>query len=73
MSESHENTTVNAAILCLSVCVSDIMNKASTCDRSVYYIKQQPFLFFVDKEQTSMAVPLGAEIGSKNVLMLRKY
>lgn len=31
----HENTTMTGAILCPAVCVSDLMNKANVCGKSV--------------------------------------
>ena len=34
---------MNAAILCLAVCIFNIMNKASMCGRSVDYIMSQAF------------------------------
>ena len=43
MSEIRENVE-SAAILCLEVCACDVMNKASMCDRSVYYVMSHPVL-----------------------------
>ena len=43
MFETYENTTMSAAIFCPAVCVSDVMNKASMCVRSIKYVRSQPF------------------------------
>ena len=43
MSESHENATVSAAILCPAVCISDFKNKARMCCNSIKYVMSQPF------------------------------
>ena len=58
MSESRENTAVNAAILCLADCLCDVRNEAGQCGRNVYDVKSQPFFFlllFIGKERTNMA------------------
>ena len=34
---------MNTAILCLAVCICDVMNMASMCSRSVSDIMSQPF------------------------------
>lgn len=41
--ESHANTAVIAAILCLAVWVCDIVNKASVCGTCVYDVTRQLF------------------------------
>ena len=46
------------------VCVFDIMNRSGMCSTSVIYIMTQPFLLFIGKEWTNMAVPRGVWIWS---------
>ena len=63
------NTRLSAAILCSAVCLSDVMNKAGISVKSVNCAASQPFLLFVSKKQSNMAVPRGAQI---QVLLLFK-
>ena len=65
MFKSHENTAVDAVILCLAVCISDIRNKAGVCGTSVLYIMSQPCSEFIGQEQTNTAVPREAQIYTK--------
>ena len=41
--ESCETTTVSAAIACLAICISGIVNKASVCDKNIKFVTGQPF------------------------------
>ena len=43
MFESCKNMTTNAAVLCPAVLISDVMNKAGLCGKSIKYIMSQPF------------------------------
>ena len=54
--ESRENIAVSAAILCSAVCVYDVINNASMCCRSVYYVISQTQVCssFVKSEPTSL-------------------
>ena len=49
MFQSHENTAVSAAILWLTVCVCDVVNRADICGGSVCYVRGQPFFFFLER------------------------
>ena len=44
--ESRQDTAVTAAMLCLTVCVRDVMSTMDVCGISVDYVKSQPFFFF---------------------------
>ena len=43
---SRENTALGAAILCLAVCMCDVMNKVSMCGTSVCYVLSKLFFCF---------------------------
>ena len=59
MFESYENTVMSAAILYLSFCVCDVMNKVGMCDRKINYVMSPLFffLFFIGKERTTVPAP----------------
>jgi len=49
MFESRENTPAIAAILSPAACVSDVMNKAGVCGKSIHFKplkSRRPFLHF---------------------------
>ena len=64
---------VCAAILCLAVCVFDVMSKAGTCGTSVRNVMTELSLLFIGKEFTKMASPWGCTIWSKKVSLLYRY
>ena len=55
----HEKTTMTGAILCPAVCVSDLMNKANVCGKSVDNKSQGNLSFFPYIK--SKPVQLGSE------------
>ena len=69
--KSRKDTIVNAAILCLTVCVCDVMSKAGMCSRSAHYVMSQPSLFFLCEERASMAALW--EIQIRNKQKTKKY
>ena len=62
-----KNTAIGAAILCPSVCTSDVMSNERVCGKSFKYRTNQIFLLllFVRKEFTNTAAPCGAQMRSK--------
>ena len=57
----HKNTAMSTAILFPAVCVCDLMNKAGTFGRSVYYVPSGAslFLFFIGREHQHGCVLYG--------------
>ena len=45
--KKKKNVTMNTAILCLAVCVRNIMDKAGICGTGVYYAHTDSFLLFI--------------------------
>ena len=41
--KSHKNRTMNDVMLCPAVCVSDVINLANMCGKSVRYVTSQRF------------------------------
>ena len=57
--------TVSATILHLTVCISDIIKKASRCGKNIQHVMSQPFcVLFFGREPANMGVPQGAQISS---------
>ena len=56
MFDSSEIMAVSAAIVCLEVCVRDIMNKAGMCGRSVSDVMINPFLLFVGRAEVCITL-----------------
>ena len=54
---------MSAAILCLAVCISDVMSKAGKCGWSIKC--QKPFSALCWKDGTNMAALWGAQIEHK--------
>ena len=59
---------MNAAILCLAVCICDVVNMASMCSRSVSYIMKQPFSALRLQRENQ-----GAQISYKKAFLLHRY
>ena len=53
--ESCENMAVSTVILCLAVCVFDVMNNVCMCGKIVGYVISQPFSAVIGKEQINKA------------------
>ena len=70
-SESHEHTTMNAAILCRVICVYDVLNKVDTGGRSVHYVMSQSFLLFIGKGGKN--TPEELKKSKKKVPLLHEY
>ena len=47
--ESRENVTVRDTILCPAVCISDVMNAACMCDKSIRYLTIQLYYICAEK------------------------
>ena len=59
--------TLSTAVLCLAVCVFDIINKTAMCGTSVDYIITQPFsCSSLAKKWTHTAAPLAPQIWTKS-------
>ena len=47
--KSCKNMTVSAAMLCLALCVSEVMNKASMCGNTINYVKRKSVEYVMRK------------------------
>ena len=69
--ESHENTTVSAAILCPSVCISEVTNKDGYCKaKRVKYFMNQMFLPHTVKSEPAWLTLRNSTLSQKDFFLL---
>ena len=72
MFESRENTTVSAAFLCKAVCISDVINKADMCGKSIAYVTSQPFSAHDwSKSEPTWLLPEELKFEAKNTFLYK--
>ena len=69
--KSHENITMNAAILC-PVCISEVTYKEDVWQSTTKTSWANPFVVLIGKEWTHMPEPSGAQTDTPKVLQLHK-